>query len=251
METYNYQQPFTVGGTIDRAWALTMKHFPVFLLLTILGFIVSSIVQLIYYVPYIEMLATYGSGITEEEWLATMFADDDVWSWFSWLIVAVIFTFFANNYLVVVGCRMLNAAVRGNKVDMTLELKDARHTFWFYLGAYIVYSVIVMAGTIFCVIPGIFLGVRLMFVPMIASNHPEIPFSEAFSRSWKMTEGHFWRLFGLGIVMILLNIVGLIFCCIGYLLTIVITSLAYACAYNSLSPIESEPVVEEVVIEQQ
>lgn len=241
METYNYQQPFTVGGIIDRAWALTKKHFPIFLLLTILGYIVSGIVQSIYYVPYIEMMAEYGGELTEEEWLSTMFADDDVWSWFVWVIIAGVVVFFVNNYLVVTGCRLLNAAVNDEKVDLTLELKNARHTFWFYLGAYIVYSVIVIAGMALCVIPGIFLGVRLMFVPMIASNHPEITFSEAFTRSWKMTEGHFWSLLGLGIVVILLNFLGLICCCVGYLLTIVITYLAYACAYKSLCPIEQEP----------
>ena len=44
METYNYQTQFTVGGVIDEAWALTKKHFPVFLLLksTISSKIISS-----------------------------------------------------------------------------------------------------------------------------------------------------------------------------------------------------------------
>ena len=45
METYNYQSQFTVGGVIDEAWALTKKHFPVFLLLTILSSIIAGIFQ--------------------------------------------------------------------------------------------------------------------------------------------------------------------------------------------------------------
>lgn len=247
METYNYQSQFTIGGVIDEAWALTKKHFPVFLLLTILSSIVSGIFQYAYYGPYFELaLSNIDSNITEEEWMNMMVANGEVWNWVGRISIVGIIVFLVSNYLVVVGGRMLHAAVYDERVDMSAEFKNARHTFLFYLGTWIVYLVIVTIGSFLCILPGIFLAVRLMFAPMIAINHPELTFSEAFTRSWQMTKGHFWKLIGLYLLVILINILGLICCCVGYLLTIVITYMMYGYAYKLLYPVEPEPVVEAV-----
>ena len=247
METYNYQSQFTVGGVIDEAWALTKKHFPVFLLLTILSSIIAGIFQYAYYGPYLELaLSNLDTTITEEEWMNMMVANGEIWNWVCKLSLAGIFVFLVNNYLKVVGGRMLHAAVYNERVDMTAEFKNARHTYLYYLGVNIVFSLIVTIGCLFCVLPGIFLAVRLMFAPMIAINHPELTFSEAFTRSWQMTKGHFWKLIGLYLLVILLNILGIICCCVGYLLTIVITYMMYGYAYKLLYPMEPEPVVEAV-----
>ena len=250
METYNYQSQFTVGGVIDEAWALTKKHFPVFLLLTILSSIIAGIFQYAYYGPYLELaLSNLDTTITEDEWMNMMVANGEIWNWVGKLSLAYIFVFLVNNYLVVVGGRMLHAAVYGERVDMTAEFKNARHTFLFYLGVNIVYLLIVTAGCLCCILPGIFLAVRLMFAPMIAINHPELTFSEAFTRSWQMTKGHFWKLIGLYLLVILLNILGIICCCVGYLLTIVITYMMYGYAYKLLYPVEEVSIPLEEPIE--
>ena len=157
METYNYQSQFTVGGVIDEAWALTKKHFPVFLLLTILSSIIAGIFQYAYYGPYLELaLSNLDTTITEDEWMNMMVANGEIWNWVCKLSLAGIFVFLVNNYLVVVGGRMLHAAVYGERVDMTAEFKNARHTFLFYLGVNIVYLLIVTAGCLCCILPGIF-----------------------------------------------------------------------------------------------
>lgn len=250
METYNYQSQFTVGGVIDEAWALTKKHFPVFLLLTILSSIIAGIFQYAYYGPYLELaLSNLDTTITEDEWMNMMVANGEIWNWVGKLSLAGIFVFLVNNYLVVVGGRMLHAAVYNERVDMTAEFKNARHTYLYYLGVNIVYSLIVTIGCLFCVLPGIFLAVRLMFAPMIAINHPELTFSEAFTRSWQMTKGHFWKLIGLYLIVILLNILGIICCCVGYLLTIVITYMMYGYAYKLLYPVEEVSIPLEEPIE--
>lgn len=250
METYNYQSQFTVGGVIDEAWALTKKHFPVFLLLTILSSIIAGIFQYAYYGPYLELaLSNLDTTITEDEWMNMMVANGEIWNWVGKLSLAGIFVFLVNNYLVVVGGRMLHAAVYNERVDMTAEFKNARHTYLYYLGVNIVYSLIVTIGCLFCVLPGIFLAVRLMFAPMIAINHPELTFSEAFTRSWQMTKGHFWQLIGLYLLIILINILGLICCCVGYLLTMVITLMMYGYAYKLLYPVEEVSIPLEEPIE--
>jgi hypothetical protein len=125
METYNYQSQFTVGGVIDEAWALTKKHFPVFLLLTILSSIIAGIFQYAYYGPYLELaLSNLDTTITEDEWMNMMVANGEIWNWVGKLSLAYIFVFLVNNYLVVVGGRMLHAAVYNERVDMTAEFKN-------------------------------------------------------------------------------------------------------------------------------
>lgn len=243
----NQQPQFSVGLVLDKAWELTKKHFPVFLLLTILGYIIGGILQYAYYGPYIELVMENGTTITEEEWLSMMFADGDGWSWIGKISLIALFVFLANNYLLVVGGRMLHAAVYDERVDMSAEFKNARHTFLFYLGTWIVYLVIVTIGSFLCILPGIFLAVRLMFAPMIAINHPELTFSEAFTRSWQMTKGHFWQMIGLYLLVILINILGLICCCVGYLLTMVITYMMYGYAYKLLYPVEENIPLEEPI----
>lgn len=249
METYNQPSQFSIGAVLDQAWVLTKKHFPVFLLLTILAYIISGILQYAYYGPYIEMVMESGTTITEEEWMSMMLADGEAWSWVAKISLIGIFVFLANNYLMVVGGRMLHAAVYNERVDMTAEFKNARHTFLFYLGVYIVYLLIVTAGCLCCILPGIFLAVRFMFAPMIAINHPELTFSEAFTRSWQMTKGHFWKFIGLYLLVILINILGLICCCVGYLLTMVITLMMYGYAYKLLYPVEEVSIPLEEPIE--
>ena len=219
------------------------------MLLTILAYIISGILQYAYYGPYIEMVMESGTTITEEEWMSMMLADGEAWSWVAKISLIGIFVFLVNNYLMVVGGRMLHAAVYNERVDMTAEFKNARHTFLFYLGVYIVYLLIVTAGCLCCILPGIFLAVRLMFAPMIAINHPELTFSEAFTRSWQMTKGHFWQLIGLYLLIILINILGLICCCVGYLLTMVITLMMYGYAYKLLYPVEEVSIPLEEPIE--
>ena len=118
---------------------------------------------------------------------------------------------------------------------VTVAFKESYRNFLFFIGVYWVYVFIITLGMLMCLIPGIYLAVKYMFVPMIAANRRDVAFSEAFSMSWKMTKSHFWQLFLFGIVSIGINIVGFICCCIGILLTSIITYIMYALLYKELS----------------
>lgn len=57
---------------------------------------------------------------------------------------------------------------------------------------------------------------------------------ESLKKSFKATNGHFWRLVGLGIVLALVNLLGALALVIGLLVTIPIDWVARAYVYNSL-----------------
>ncbi len=63
---------------------------------------------------------------------------------------------------------------------------------------------------------------------------------ETLRRSAEITRGHRWQLFGLAIVLALINFVGLLACGVGLLFTSGITIIAWAYTYRRLSgqPIE-------------
>jgi hypothetical protein len=62
---------------------------------------------------------------------------------------------------------------------------------------------------------------------------------EALKQSAEITSGRRWPLFGLGILLALINVVGFCALCVGLLFTYGITIVAWAYAYRSLS---NEPV---------
>ncbi len=63
---------------------------------------------------------------------------------------------------------------------------------------------------------------------------------DTLRRAAQITEGHRWQLFGLAIVLALINVVGLLACVVGRLYTSGITIIAWAYTYRRLSgePIE-------------
>ena len=241
-----------VGDIINKSWELTKKHFPVFLLIYIIIGMITFLPEATYYGPYIGSIMKYGTAITEEQWMSIMLENGEIGNWLMWILVVYVAVFFINNYLMITYLRMLNGAVMENKVDMIAELKNARHSYWFYIGSYLIYSLITTLGVMCCILPGIYLGIRYMFVPMIVSTNPQITFSEAFNRSWQMTKGNFWMLLWLGIVACFINIIGLLCCCVGIIISIILTYMMYAYAYKLLSTTVSDATVEiiEEIVEQ-
>ena len=58
-----------IGNLINQAWELTKKHFPMFLLLLILGQAIGSLPSYSYYSENIMAIINDGVPMTEEEWI--------------------------------------------------------------------------------------------------------------------------------------------------------------------------------------
>jgi uncharacterized membrane protein len=84
-----------------------------------------------------------------------------------------------------------------------------------------------------CLIPSIYLQVRWTFtLPLIIDR--QMDFWTAMKASWKMVGKHWWQVFGLVVVIGLLNIVGVLACCVGALFTAPIGYGALMCAYETI-----------------
>jgi|SRR5579884_2614799 len=76
-------------------------------------------------------------------------------------------------------------------------------TFVTLVAASILEGIVVGVGFIVFVLPGIFLLVRLLFIPQAVVLERKSIFG-AFDRSWQLVSGSWWRVFGIGLVLFLI-----------------------------------------------
>jgi len=91
-----------------------------------------------------------------------------------------------------------------------------------------------------CLIPMIYLQTSWLFaLPLIIDK--QMGFWAAMKASWKRVNKHWWQVFGLVVLVGLINIGGLLLCCVGMLFTLPIGLGALMYAYETVcSPAESQ-----------
>lgn len=102
------------------------------------------------------------------------------------------------------------------------------------IGATIIYGLIVLAGFILLIIPGIYLALRLQFYSyyIVDKNTGAI---DSLKMSWKATEGNVINIFLFMLLLIALNILGAIAFLIGLLVTIPVSFIAITLLYRKLA----------------
>ena len=114
------------------------------------------------------------------------------------------------------------------------DLYNMYPMFWGYLGAAILYAIMVVAGTVLLIIPGIIVAIQFGFFGYLIIDK-QMGVMDSLKMSSKVTNGAKWKLFGLAILSILINIAGAVCLLVGLLVTIPTTMLAWAYAYRKLS----------------
>ena len=214
-----------IGDIVSRAGDLAVKHWPVFVVISLITSLVSN-----FGVNYDFNLLT-GLGQNPDPQAVSEAIREAMQFNYPMMIIGVLLS----TYLGFVTYRMLYSAITTGKPYTTLgdALKVDFVQLCVFFCAEIVYGLIVGAGCLLLVLPGIWLAVRLMFVPLLIAVDG-VSFGEAFSRSWKMTSGHFWSLLLLGIVAIGIAILGLCACCVGLIFAEVIINFMMVLAFVDL-----------------
>ena len=110
-----------IGNLINQAWELTKKHFPMFLLLLILGQAIGSLPSYSYYSENIMAIINDGVPMTEEEWIQHYISTSGILSIIFLYVVAV----FGGFYVTLVTYRILFDAIENKKMDLTAQLKES------------------------------------------------------------------------------------------------------------------------------
>jgi hypothetical protein len=92
---------------------------------------------------------------------------------------------------------------------------------------------IVGLGFAFLIIPGIILACRLSFVSLLVMDKNMDPVA-AVEKSWEMTKGYGWTIFGIAIMAIPVFIGGILFFIVGALFAIIWISAAFTSLYHAV-----------------
>ncbi len=136
-------------------------------------------------------------------------------------------------------------AVRKIKPDFEMLVKGFWENYLHIVLANLLVIALVVLGCFALLIPGIIIGCRLAFVSYIVMDKKLDPI-EAVELSWKLTRGHGWRIFAMGLVSFFIILFGLILFIVGIFPAIMWVSSSFASLYQSVL-IEKEKPAEPVL----
>ena len=105
--------------------------------------------------------------------------------------------------------------------------------FWRYLGGSLLVGLVVMVGILLLVIPGIVWAIMFQFFGLLIIDK-NLGVMDSVRRSGELTKNVRWKLLGFGILLMLINYLGLIVLIVGLFATVPTTMLAHAWVYRKL-----------------
>ena len=128
------------------------------------------------------------------------------------------------------------ASLRAARRDK-LEIKDMFAAFKNYVNvvlANLLTGAIIIIGLVLLIVPGIIFACKLAFVPYLVIDR-KMEAIEAVKESWRMTGGHAWKVFLIGLLAIPISIAGLICFGVGIIFALMWIRLAFASLYHAVS----------------
>lgn len=135
--------------------------------------------------------------------------------------------------LISMGATAFFLAAHDNPDVADLSLLWHPQPFWKYLGASILLALVIVAGFLLLIVPGVIFALMFMFTPFIVIERALGPI-EAMKESHRLTYGHKWKLLGFTLLLLLINLLGALALIVGLLVTIPVSTLAFVHAYRVL-----------------
>jgi hypothetical protein len=162
--------------------------------------------------------------------------------------LALAYTFLAAPVVKYGGNMIFVQAVRKIKPDFEMLIKGFWENYLYIILANLLVVALVVLGCFALIIPGIIIGCRLVFVSYIVMDKKLDPI-EAVELSWKLTRGHGWRIFAMGLVSFFIIIFGLCLFIIGIFPAIMWVSCSFATLYQSVLIEKEKPAeVQQVAV---
>lgn len=137
-------------------------------------------------------------------------------------------------------------AVRQIKPDFEILVRGFWENYLYIILANLLVVALIVLGFFALIVPGIIIACRLVFTSYIVMDKKLDPI-EAVELSWKLTRGHGWRIFLMGIVSFFILIFGLMMLIVGIFPAIIWISSSFASLYQSVLLEKEKP--EEVAAE--
>jgi uncharacterized membrane protein len=101
-------------------------------------------------------------------------------------------------------------------------------------------SLAILAGSLFCLIPGIYIGVRLaLTTPLIVDRG--LSATEAMTWSWRAMGGNVLTTFFIGFCLVVILVISVLLCCVPILFTMPVFYMAFVVIYLDLFRAKPKP----------
>lgn len=200
----------TISGSYGYAWQQMWKHFLyLFLVIVIVGFAESP-----------------ASMIRDSEFVDTpgMIALQIIIAAY-WLLVLSVLNFGADF--------MFLKGIRNEKIKIIEMFDGFKKNYLNIILSRLLTFAIVGLGFVFLIVPGIILACRLSFVSYLVMDKNMEPVA-AVEKSWEMTRGYGWKIFGIAMLAIPIVIAGLLCFIVGIIFAIIWISAAFAAMYHAV-----------------
>lgn len=213
MDNTNSQQPYIPDSSIGTSFSYGWKQFWKYFLYLFLVSIIIAVLQ----VP-MGIADSFKDELTPAVVLIQVFA------FFYIVLVFPIFSYGADLIYL--------RAIR----DEPIDIKEMFVGFKNYINivlAHLLATAIIVLGFFFLIIPGIIFACRLVFVPYLVMDR-NLDAIKAVEKSWQMTYGHGWKIFGMGIISFFIIVLGLLMLIVGIFPAAMWVSSAFASLYHSI-----------------
>jgi len=124
-------------------------------------------------------------------------------------------------------------ANREEEVDLRILFEGFRTKYLNIILANLIVTALVILGSIMLIIPGIIVGIRLVFVSYLVMDKNLEPM-KAVEKSWQMTRGHGWEIFGMAILSFFIFLGGVIVFFVGAIISLMWIHSAFASFYQAV-----------------
>ncbi len=137
---------------------------------------------------------------------------------------------------ILMGIAVITLYLKAHDSVATTELHDLWNPkpFWRYLGVCFLGSIPVILGLVLFIVPGIIIAIAFSFAGILVVEKGLGPIA-ALKESVRLTKGHRFELFKLGLAALVLNILGFCALLVGLFVTVPISQLAFIHAYRTIS----------------
>jgi serine/threonine protein kinase len=130
-------------------------------------------------------------------------------------------------------CLFFLKKIRGETATVETAFSGFSNRFLQLFLASFVPTVLTMLGFICLILPGIYLAVAWMFtLPLVIDKGMD--FWPAMELSRKTVSKHWWKFFGYALILLLLNVVGLVCCLVGFFIAAPFTKASLMYAYQDI-----------------
>jgi len=214
---------FSIKEALSFGWE-TFKKYPWFLIgITLTVVVLPYLIQYLLQLPFQSNPPPIGADLDPrytQEWNPMM-------------LISTIVSSLLSAYLTIGTIRISLKLADGKKTEFKDLYSAKAETFIRYVIGGLLYSLIVIAGIILLIIPGIIFAIKYQYYNYLIVDKSLSPF-DAIKKSGKITQGYKWNLLLFGFVIGVVTLLGLFALVVGILVAAPVTGLAQAYVYRKL-----------------